>query len=142
VPQHPLEHRFKRLATGANKKAARLGRPGRITYIDLHDAYVDSEGICTYCGIGIDPGGCSFDHVIAFDRGGDNTRANIVACCLTCQRSKFTKTEQEYETWRDLRLMCPVDGTVFRPRWADYVRGYGKYCSRKCSGTVGGQWTK
>lgn len=139
MPQHPLEHRFKRLATGANKKAARLGLPGRITYIDLHDAYVASDGWCTYCGIGISPDSCSFDHVIAFDRGGDNTRGNIVACCLTCQRSKFTKDPEEYARWRDLRVTCPVDGTVFRPRWADHIRGYGKYCSRRCSGVVGGQ---
>jgi hypothetical protein len=142
MPQHPLEHRFKRLATGANKKAAALGRRGRISYIDLHDVYVDSGDVCAYCGIGITPDGCSFDHVVAFDNGGDNIRSNIKACCVTCQRSKFTKSTDEYERWRALEVVCAVCGKTFRPRWADYTRGYGKYCSRKCSGTVGGQWTK
>jgi len=140
--QHPLEHRFKRLATGANKKARNLGRAGRISYADLYYIYVESEGVCTYCGIGITPEGCSFDHIIAFDRGGENVPSNITACCLTCQREKFTKSPEEFDQWRDLRITCPVCGTVFRPRWADYTRGFGKYCSRKCSGTVGGQWTR
>lgn len=140
--QHPLEHRFKRLATGANKKARHLGRSGIITYVDLFHIFKDSEGLCTYCGIGIYPETCSFDHVQAFDRGGTNDPSNVVACCLECQRGKFTKSPAEFEQWRTLRVTCPVDGIVFRPRWADYSRGYGKYCSRRCSGAVGGQWTR
>jgi hypothetical protein len=137
--QHPLEHRFKRIATGHNKKARDLGRSGRITYVDLYHIYLASDGICHYCGIGISPEHCSFDHSQAFDRGGDNVPGNIVACCLTCQRGKYTKSPEEYEEWRNLRVTCPVDGTVFQPRWADYVRGFGKYCSRACAGAIGGQ---
>jgi 5-methylcytosine-specific restriction endonuclease McrA len=139
MPQHPLEHRFKRLATGANRKAQRLGRPGRISFVDLYELYIESEGVCTYCGIGVAPESCSFDHVVPFDRDGDNIKANIVVCCLTCQRAKFTKMPAEFEAWKQLEVTCPVDGKVFRPRWADYIRGYGKYCSRRCSGAVGGQ---
>lgn len=138
MAQHPIARRYSRLAVGANTKARRLGRSGRISALDLFAIFEASEGVCTYCGIGIDPGDCSFDHVIAFDKGGENERTNIVACCLTCQRTKFTKDRSEFAAWRDLSVTCPIDGVVFRPRWADYQRGLGRYCSRRCSGAVGG----
>jgi len=138
VTQHPIERRYRRLAVGANRKAERLKTPGRITDRDLFAAYEASDGCCEYCGIDVDPLENSFDHVIPFDKGGENTPANIKICCMTCQREKFTKTPDEYEQWKELVRVCPVDGKRFRPRWADHVRGYGKYCSRKCSGAIGG----
>lgn len=138
MTQHPLSRRYNRLAVGANRKAARLGRLGRISAQDLAVIFLASEGVCHYCGIDIEPGDCSFDHVVAFDKGGENTRANIVACCLTCNRGKFTKDETEFAAWRELSVTCPIDGVVFRPRWADHVRGLGRYCSRRCSGAAGG----
>ena len=139
MPQHPLEHRFRRLATGANAKARSVGRSGRITHVDLYYVYQQSEGLCTYCGIGITPEHCSFDHIVPFKNGGENTRTNIVACCLVCQRGKFTKSPEEYAIWQKLERTCPVDGVRFKPRWADYQRGLGKYCSRRCTGAIGGQ---
>lgn len=138
--QHPLEHRFKRMAVTHNKKARTTGVPGVLSYIDLYRVYEASEGVCAYCGIGISPEHCSFDHVVPFSAPGSrNERANLVACCLTCQRRKFTKSPEEYEEWQKLWLNCPICGTRFKPRWADYARGFGRYCSRKCSGVVGGQ---
>jgi 5-methylcytosine-specific restriction endonuclease McrA len=138
VKQHPLERRYKRLAVGANRKAERLGAVGRITEMDLALIYQFSGGFCAYCGIGVEPTENSFDHIVPFGSGGSNTPDNITVCCMTCQRQKFTKTPDEYERWKVLELICPVDGTRFRPRWADYQRGLGKYCSRRCSGAVGG----
>lgn len=136
--QNPIERRFRRLAVGANRKARRVGAVGRLTAVDLFEVFRASGGFCAYCGISIDPLSNSFDHVVPFNDGGDNLPSNLNACCLACQRGKFTKTESEYEQWRELRLICPVDGVEFRPRWSDYRRGYGKYCSRRCSGAVGG----
>ena len=130
------------MAQGHNKKARKLGRPGRIDYVDLYNIFKASGGDCEYCGIGITPEHCTFDHVVAFDRGGDNVVSNIKACCLQCQRRKFTKSPEEFEEWKNLRITCPVDGVVFQPRWADHVRGLGKYCSRACSGAIGGQISK
>jgi len=138
VTQHPLERRYKRLAVSTNKKAEMLGLSGRITHETLFDVYRASKGYCSYCGIGITAGGCSFDHVLPFDRGGENDRENILACCVTCQREKFTKTPGEFEQYRQLQVPCANCGTLFRPRWADYVRGYGRYHSRACSGAAGG----
>lgn len=143
MSQTPLERRLARLADTANRKAARLGAPGRLTSVDLLlvlEASDRGEGYeCAYCGIGISPMSASFDHVDPFDRQGRNERENLVACCMTCQRTKFTKSPDELRQWVGLRVECPVCGTVFRPRWNDWVRGYGRYCSRKCSGTIGGR---
>jgi hypothetical protein len=113
-----------------------LSLRGRISAEDLFRLWKPN---CEYCGIGITAMACTFDHVIAFDRGGENTASNIVPCCVTCQRSKFVKTPTEYQAWMKLSNVCPIDGTVFRPRWADHIRGLGKYCSRRCAGSVGGQ---
>ena len=144
MTQSMEERRFVRLAGAVNAKAARLGLYGRINAVDLARIYVQSEGHCTYCGVGLDPLHCSFDHVIPFSRGRDdaNTPANIVACCLTCQRSKATKTPDESQQARVLMVDCEVCGTRFKPRWADWTRGYGRTCSRACSGKKGGEMTK
>jgi hypothetical protein len=61
-----------------------------------------------------------------------------VLSCLTDNRQKYTMSEEQYRDWLKLERVCPIDGTRFKPRAADYRRGYGFYCSRKCSGTVGG----
>lgn len=145
LTQTPVERRFARLADTANRKAIRLGVPGRlnsIDYLKVFEASWDAEAqdyLCVYCGIGLDPMHSSFDHVDAFGKGGWNTIDNLVACCLTCQRTKHTKNPAELRAWMALEVTCPVDGVKFRPRWADHVRGLGQYCSRRCSGTIGGR---
>ena len=99
---------------------------------------MDAGGRCYYCGTSTDPFTCTFDHRLPFERGGSNTVGNIVLSCLTDNRQKFTMTEAEYRDWLGLVRICPVDQRKFRPRPADYRRGLGFYCSRKCSGKAGG----
>jgi hypothetical protein len=138
MTQSAAERRYVRMAGAMNAKAARLGLYGRISSIDLAMAFLQAQGLCTYCGIGIDPLHCSFDHVTPFDRGGLNQSFNIVACCMSCQRSKSTKLPDEYQTARVQMSRCEVCGIEFKPRWADWKRGYGRTCSRECSGRKGG----
>jgi hypothetical protein len=142
MTQTAAERRYVRMIGAMNAKAARLGLYGRLSAIDLAMAFVESGGRCTYCGIGIDPLHCSFDHVIPFDRNGRNASYNIVACCMTCQRSKSTKLPDEYEIARKTMSQCEVCGIEFKPRYADWVRGFGRTCSRVCSGKKGGEVTK
>jgi 5-methylcytosine-specific restriction endonuclease McrA len=142
VTQTPAERRYIRLTAAINKKAAGLGREGRIRPSDLAAAFMNSNWVCTYCGIGIDPLHCSFDHVVPFDNGGPNEPGNIVACCMTCQRGKGTKSPPEYEFARHLLSQCEVCGVQFKPRYADWRRGFGRTCSRICSGKKGGQVSK
>lgn len=127
--QHPVVRRLSRIASGFNRKAKRLHRRGVITWLHLYNL----PDHCFYCDIGMDKMDGSFDHVLAFDQGGSNDPSNVVRCCISCQRRKFTKTPAEYEEHLQMEVTCPVDGKVFRPRYAEAKRGMAKYCSRSCA---------
>jgi hypothetical protein len=123
-----------------NQKAERMNTAGRVTAWELGQIILDSENICAYCGVEMDSMEGSFDHVISYDQGGINLPENIVRSCLTCNRTKgSSKTPADLLAFAKLRVVCPVDGKLFRPRWADWKRGLGKYCSRRCAGKIGGQ---
>lgn len=137
MTQTLAQRRFVRLVASMNTKAARLGRNGRITPADLYSAFMESAAQCGYCQIGITPVDCSFDHVLPFVAGGDNTVDNLVACCLTCQRQKASRLAHEFALAREYRASCEVCGREFRPRWADVQRGFGTTCSAQCAGRKG-----
>ena len=124
-----LERRLGRIAAGFNAKARRLGRRGVVLWTHLY-ALPDT---CHYCGISMNKMEGSYDHVRAFNEGGSNDPSNIVRCCTSCNRRKFTKTEAEYAEHQTMRVTCPIDGTVFTPRYAEAKRGMARYCSRRCA---------
>jgi hypothetical protein len=142
VRQLDSERRFSKLAAAINQKAKRLGQSGRISPGGLARVFLSAEGQCTYCGIEIDWRGVSFDHIVPYAKGGQNVEENLAASCITCQRTKFTKTTAQHEAWMTYTAQCEVCGRTFKPRFSDYQRGYGKTCSRVCSGTKGGQVEK
>lgn len=86
---------------------------------------------CFYCGVSLSKMEGSFDHVLAFGEGGSNDPSNIVRCCVTCQRKKFTKTAAEFEEHKAMTRVCALPGcdVVFTPRWAEAKRGMARYCS-------------
>ena len=135
MAQGKAERRLSKLAAAINQKWRQTGNAGiKITANDLANIWLDDVGACRYCGVDVDLMGVSFDHIIPFKDDGPNTVDNIAASCITCQRSKYTKSPEQLAEWKDLVRYCKGCGLEFRPRWADYVRGYGHYCSRKCSG--------
>jgi len=138
VTQDALHRRLVRLAAAMNTKAVRLGAPGLVAAFELAEIMVDSDGFCSYCGTELPPMEGSFDHVVPYARGGANRKDNIVRSCLSCNREKGLKSPEELAEYAALRVTCPVDGKVFRPRWADWKRGLGRTCSRACSGKLGG----
>ena len=125
--QHPIQRRLQRIASGFNSKAKRLGRRGTVTWRHLYN--LPDE--CYYCGVAISKMEGSFDHVLAFNEGGSNDPSNIVRCCVSCQRRKFTKTAEEFEEHKSMTRMCALPGcdVVFQPRWAEAQRGMARYCS-------------
>jgi hypothetical protein len=60
---------------------------------------------CWYCGVELPQGPARFDKAGTFDhlnplsRGGDNSDANIVAACRSCNSQKGAKTLEEYRAW-------------------------------------------
>ena len=132
--QTPAERRLSKTAAAINQKWRQTGNEGvKITADDLAGVWLRAAGKCQYCGIEVSLMTASFDHVVPFKNEGPSYVSNLACCCVTCQRSKHTKTPEEYATWQKLERHCRSCGTPFRPRWADYVRGYGWYHSRSCA---------
>jgi len=138
VTQTALQRKLVRTAAGFTSKARRLGRGGVITADDLARIYLREDGRCFYCQTELDPMFATFDHTLPFERGGANTLDNIRLSCLTDNRQKFTMTVEEYRDWLALDRRCMGCQKPFKPRAADYRRGLGFYCSRRCSGRAGG----
>jgi len=138
VTQSALQRRLVRLAGAMNAKARRTGVRGRVTAAELAQIIVDAEHLCNYCGVEVPDMEGSFDHVIPYDQNGDNLPHNIVRCCVSCNRTKATMSVEELRVYAALRVTCPC-GVVFRPRWADWKRGYGRTHSRACAGRLGGR---
>lgn len=136
MAQHPEQRRLARLSSSYNKKARRYGVTGVITAIDL----ARKPMRCNYCGIGLEVGQGTFDHVIPFDKGGTNEDSNIVRSCLTCNRKKFTKSPQEFAQHEALIVACSVCGKEYQPRWGEYINGRARVCSRSCAGKK--RWMK
>ena len=132
MAQSAEERRLRRLASAYNKDAAALGQRHRVDWEDLQ-LVEDAFRFCAYCHIELEFGQGTFDHAIPMDRGGPNANYNLVRCCYTCQREKGTKTPEEFAQYRQLIVTCPVDGTVFRPRWNEWKAGRGRLCSRRCA---------
>lgn len=132
MTQPALQRRLVRLAGSINRKARQLRARGSVT-AELLFLIIRDYPTCPYCGVELDPMHGQFDHKVPFDRGGSNTRDNIVFCCASCNRRKFTKSVDEHAEFLDFSVVCPVDGTVFTPRYADWKRGLGRFCSRSCS---------
>jgi len=138
MTQDRVHRRLVRLASAMNAKAVRLGAPGLVAAFELMEILVESEGLCSYCGVEMSPMEGSFDHVVPYALGGANRKHNIVRSCLTCNRSKGTKSPEELAAYSALRVNCAVCKKEFRPRWADWKRGLGRTCSRVCAGALGG----
>lgn len=115
-----------------NAKARRLGRPGRIDWSDLY-RLESGETFCFYCHILLEEGHGTFDHAHALDVGGPNEPSNVVRCCTTCNRKKFTKTPAEFAAHQALEVACVVCGKLYRPRWAEYTNGRARTCSHACA---------
>lgn len=74
----------------ANRRAALYGVAGRITIADVRAA--KAAGRCFYCKARTSTGkfkDLGIDHRIPLHAGGSNDRANLVACCHSCNASKF-----------------------------------------------------
>lgn len=123
------------MAAALNQAWQKAGTQGvKLTASDLATVYLRDNGKCVYCGIELDLMTASFDHVLPFAKGGANTVRNLVACCITDQRTKHTKSPTEHEAYQQLERICRCGcGRRFRPRFADVQRGLGFYATRSCS---------
>lgn len=138
MTQTAEQRRLVRLAAAMNQKALRLGAVGEVSAQELAEVTLASEGNCAYCGAEIPLMEGSFDHIVPYARGGLNRKENLCRSCVSCNRTKGLKSPEDLAVYAALQVKCVVDGKLFRPRWADWKRGYGKTCSRVCAGKLGG----
>jgi 5-methylcytosine-specific restriction endonuclease McrA len=132
MTQGAEQRRLTRLAIRMNRRAAKSGVRGTVVAEDLA-RIVASSDFCHYCGVGLERGRGSFDHAIALDRGGLNVPSNIVRACYTCNRTKFDKTPEEMAAYATLRVNCRVCGKEYHPRYAEWINGRARTCSRSCA---------
>lgn len=132
-----LRRRLERIAGSFNARARQYHARGVVS-ASMLTALGDD---CHYCGIGLTLDHGTWDHVVPFDRGGSNEITNIVRCCVTCQRTKFNKTETEFAEHQDMVVTCarPGCGNTWKPRWAERKRGMARFCSHQCAGMAKGQ---
>lgn len=64
------------------------------------EIWLDQEERCAYCGITLQFQECETDHLLAVSRGGTNERDNLRVACEHCNRSKGTKTLEEWQAVR------------------------------------------
>lgn len=57
------------------------------------DAWRDTGGRCTYCGIRVSACDITADHALPVRKGGRTTRSNIRAACFDCNQAKGTMSE-------------------------------------------------
>jgi len=131
------KRRLQRISSTFNAKARRLHVPGVVSWQML----ASLGDICRYCDTELRLEDGSWDHYIPFDKGGTNELTNIVRCCTTCQRTKFTKTEDEHFEHGRRIVTCkrPGCGRQYQPRWAEWQNGRARYCSHQCAGSAKGQ---
>lgn len=132
-----VKRRLQRIASTFNAKARRLHVPGVVSWQML--ASLGDK--CAYCPTELTLDQGTWDHVLSFDKGGHNVISNIVRCCTTCQRAKFTKTPSEYAEHQVRLVTCkrPGCGVQYRPRWAEWQAGRARYHSHACAGAAKGQ---
>lgn len=85
--------------------AAAARRAGGVGFESVEDLWValDAQGNeCCYCGASM-LDGFEIDHMTPVSRGGTNDRANLALSCVPCNRSKGTKTVEEFLAWQRLR---------------------------------------
>ncbi len=123
-----VKRRLQRIAAGFNAKARKYRVPGVVTA----EMLAAMPGRCAYCPTELALSDGSWDHVVPFDRGGNNHLTNIVRCCMDCQRRKFTKTPEEFAEHSAMEVQCALPGCTNRwqPRYAERKRGMARYCSR------------
>ena len=75
--------------------AARRGMEGEVSEELVTQMVVDQGGLCAYCEVSLE-GNFEVDHMLPVSRGGGHDWTNLAITCRPCNRSKSTKTVEEF----------------------------------------------
>lgn len=93
--ENPEKHKALRKAAKHRRRALEANAEGFFTAKDIQEIYKQQLGRCLYCGIELN-GNYHIDHKIPLIRSGTNWPNNLCCSCPKCNKSKFTKTAEEF----------------------------------------------
>lgn len=64
-------------------------------------SHLTGKEVCYYCGVKLNCGNATFDHIIPLSKGGADTFANLVWCCKKCNKRKGSKMPSEWYAYTD-----------------------------------------
>jgi 5-methylcytosine-specific restriction endonuclease McrA len=99
------------VANRANRRRALVTQAGvEPSRFEKDQLRLKQKNRCYYCGIDLGDGDAECDHRTPLTKGGTNDIENRVIACLSCNRNKHSKTEEEFMRWRRaLGLRCRDD---------------------------------
>ncbi len=93
--EHPQITRARRVTRQAAYRAKQYGVDGRFHTIDIATLYQNQDGKCRYCSSEL-RNIYEVDHMTPLSRGGSNKADNLCCACSSCNRSKHTRTADEF----------------------------------------------
>ena len=85
----------KLVAKEARRRGKKANAEGSFNDLDVNRIYDEQNGKCFYCGNALN-GLFDVDHKTPLSRGGSNWPNNLCCACAACNRSKHTKTAEEF----------------------------------------------
>jgi len=82
-------------AHSENRRARKLAAGGSYTAQQIDNLYLLQRHKCVGCGISIKRG-FEIDHIVALSKGGSSDISNIQLLCMPCNRSKHTKSPEQW----------------------------------------------
>jgi 5-methylcytosine-specific restriction endonuclease McrA len=89
-------------------------RPKTVVKFSRQNIYARDRYRCQYCGQGFATEDLTYDHVLPKYRGGKTEWANVVTCCIDCNRKKGGHTPHEVS----MKLIRKPT----RPKWIPAIR--------------------
>lgn len=77
------------------RRALKIKVGGKFTKVDIQNMYVLQGARCYYCSVSIEYK-YEIEHMTPISRGGSNWIDNICLACVPCNRTKHTKTVEEF----------------------------------------------
>lgn len=93
--ENPERHRLNARLDASRRRVRKRAAGNSYTADDVEQMYADQGGLCAYCERELE-GEYEVDHMIPLSREGANDAMNHAVACCHCNRSKFTKTAEEF----------------------------------------------
>lgn len=99
---HPETKKLKQRIQDYKTANPQFAGPGEPIYRRKHHKkHFTGNEHCYYCGKKLTRYSATWDHVQPLSRGGEDTRKNLVWCCIQCNKAKGSLTIEEWKEQND-----------------------------------------